>query len=405
MASNTKYTLVDYENWQPDKLPIAANETVLVFIGNSQPKIKTELAMKIQELGNRAGYIKITGTGKDALDFHIAFYLGEIVAKDPDCELCIISNDTGYDPLIAHIKDKYKINATRKAGNTKAVKKTKAAAAATTTTKTTKKVAKVKAVKKIKVTANTTEPNKVTTKVNKAKTVKEANTTGNTDETNAAIKKVTSILDDISPKANKPKTITALKNRIRIMPGLSKLSDQEVECIIKNLEAREYLEIQAAGKIAYSHKAAQDYRAILKNQSIRMLAPDILMNGIQQTFNLFQQFGEVADYVKYKEKLGTLLKNCRSDASITDLSKIKMILFHSYSFIVNQNSTISLDPKITSVEMLEQRVIYNLMERITNNIDEAPDYHAMSELFFGEDSFAATLQKMNKKRFLETNNH
>src|SRR5262249_48607087 len=48
--------------------------------------------------------IDIEGHGKNALDFHIAFYLGEYLARDRDTQCVILSKDTGFDPLIDHLK-------------------------------------------------------------------------------------------------------------------------------------------------------------------------------------------------------------------------------------------------------------------------------------------------------------
>ena len=49
----------------------------------------------------------MSGTGHNALDFHIAFYIGRIVATDKDAYFHIISKDTGFDPLIAHLKQEH----------------------------------------------------------------------------------------------------------------------------------------------------------------------------------------------------------------------------------------------------------------------------------------------------------
>jgi hypothetical protein len=46
----------------------------------------------------------ISGNGPNALDFHIAYYVGEISQKDPDAYFHIISKDTGFDPLIQHLR-------------------------------------------------------------------------------------------------------------------------------------------------------------------------------------------------------------------------------------------------------------------------------------------------------------
>ena len=60
--------------------------------------------MAMQTLGDAAQYIKIAGSGKNALDFHIAFYIGELAAKEADAYFHIISRDTGFDTLIKHLK-------------------------------------------------------------------------------------------------------------------------------------------------------------------------------------------------------------------------------------------------------------------------------------------------------------
>ena len=57
-------------------------------------------------MGERAEYIKINGNGPNALDFHIAFYIGQIAATDVNAFFHIISKDTGFDPLIAHLKSR-----------------------------------------------------------------------------------------------------------------------------------------------------------------------------------------------------------------------------------------------------------------------------------------------------------
>ena len=48
---------------------------------------------------------------KNALDFYIAFYMGNIMPFDPFTSHCVIlSKDRGYDPLILHVQEKYGSN-------------------------------------------------------------------------------------------------------------------------------------------------------------------------------------------------------------------------------------------------------------------------------------------------------
>lgn len=104
----TNYVLIDYENVQPTALAALEKEhfKILVFIGASQTKINYEVADSLQRLGPKASYIKISGNGPNALDFHIAYYIGQLAAADKDGFFHIISKDTGFDPLIAHLKTK-----------------------------------------------------------------------------------------------------------------------------------------------------------------------------------------------------------------------------------------------------------------------------------------------------------
>ena len=104
----THYVLIDYENVQPDNLAQLTDPAfrVLVFVGDKQAKISFALASAMQSLGSRAEYIKIEGNGQNALDFHIAFYIGQHATGDNLSQFHIISKDTGFDPLIRHLKYK-----------------------------------------------------------------------------------------------------------------------------------------------------------------------------------------------------------------------------------------------------------------------------------------------------------
>ena len=103
----TNYVLIDFENVVPDNLELLDREwiRVLLFVGKSQTKIPLAVAKSMQKLGTRAQYVQMAGTGHNALDFHIAYYIGRISAGDADAFFHIVSCDQGFDPLIAHIKE------------------------------------------------------------------------------------------------------------------------------------------------------------------------------------------------------------------------------------------------------------------------------------------------------------
>jgi len=106
----TNYVLVDFENVQPDSLAALATGQfrVKVFVGASQAKgrISFELVHSMQALGANAEYVKIARTGKNAVDMHIAYYVGRLLEKEPSAVVHIVSRDTDFDPLIEYLHAK-----------------------------------------------------------------------------------------------------------------------------------------------------------------------------------------------------------------------------------------------------------------------------------------------------------
>jgi hypothetical protein len=101
---NTKYVLIDHENVQPKDLALLDGQPlrVIVFLGANQARLSADLAIALQARGENGRYVRINANGRNALDFHIAFYLGELATKEPSASFHVISKDDGYDPLLEH---------------------------------------------------------------------------------------------------------------------------------------------------------------------------------------------------------------------------------------------------------------------------------------------------------------
>ena len=67
----TNYVLIDFESVQPESLAALEHDhfKVLVFVGATQTKVSFKLASEMQRMGDKAEYIKIAGSGPNALDF------------------------------------------------------------------------------------------------------------------------------------------------------------------------------------------------------------------------------------------------------------------------------------------------------------------------------------------------
>lgn len=111
------WILVDYENVRPtDFDPERQRDThILVFLGANQSKIPADLVMALQAFGADARYIQCAASGKNALDFHIAFYLGDIAPRHPGDQFHVVSADKGFDPLLRHMRTAYNIKVQRHA--------------------------------------------------------------------------------------------------------------------------------------------------------------------------------------------------------------------------------------------------------------------------------------------------
>jgi hypothetical protein len=98
------HALVDFENVQPtldDLTKLAPGFTDLwLFHGPHQAK----QAQLMAAAHSGVTLVPRSGKGKNALDFHLSFYLGYVAAKHPDAHLVVVANDKGYDPMIAHAR-------------------------------------------------------------------------------------------------------------------------------------------------------------------------------------------------------------------------------------------------------------------------------------------------------------
>ena len=103
----TNFVLIDSENVKPESIEKLKHERfrVVVFLGATQKRIDSAIVLAVHSLGGNGDYVKVSGKGRNALDFHIAYYIGKLSATDPEACFHIISKDKGFDPLIKHLNE------------------------------------------------------------------------------------------------------------------------------------------------------------------------------------------------------------------------------------------------------------------------------------------------------------
>lgn len=98
------WVFVDYENTGSlEGLNIAEYERAFVFCGPKNNKIK--FGAPPSNGFCRIELIGVTTVGSNNLDFHLAFHLGRFhEVADKNIEFQIISNDSGFNGLVHHLK-------------------------------------------------------------------------------------------------------------------------------------------------------------------------------------------------------------------------------------------------------------------------------------------------------------
>lgn len=76
---------------------------IKLFLGQTQGKVPVPLLQALQPFGSDVEYVQIAGSGPNAVDFHVAFYIGRLSGQLPDANFIIVSRDTGFDPLVRHL--------------------------------------------------------------------------------------------------------------------------------------------------------------------------------------------------------------------------------------------------------------------------------------------------------------
>lgn len=100
-----KHLLIDFENIQPSNLDnIPTEDThIWLFLGANQKHLSIELVESLLRFGKRTHLVRLQKSGKNALDFYLSYYLGQITATDSQAIIGILSRDGGYDVLLEHI--------------------------------------------------------------------------------------------------------------------------------------------------------------------------------------------------------------------------------------------------------------------------------------------------------------
>ncbi len=106
------HLLVDYENVQPtanELLQLRDSDVRLwIFHGPHQTRFPADVVSAWQPLGDRLQYVKSDKAGRNALDLHIAFCMGELAEKGRASQdsgrFVVIAKDKDLDALFGYLR-------------------------------------------------------------------------------------------------------------------------------------------------------------------------------------------------------------------------------------------------------------------------------------------------------------
>jgi NTP pyrophosphatase (non-canonical NTP hydrolase) len=276
------HILLDYENVQPTEVELRAMvpeaTRVWVFHGPHQKQVEQRFA----SFGTGMTTVPISKTGKNALDFHLSFYMGYIASRNQQAKFVVVANDKGYEPMLEHAK--VLGFAVRQHGHARSAEPVVQKVVATAAPRPAAPVAKKAAAKKApakkavsktiaktpvakKVAAKKTSPKKAAAKkvqlpaakkaakaTPPAKVAQPAPVGANAQSSSVSagsavmLQKMTDSLRKMGDK--RPGKQASLRRALKPLLGAA-ASDESIEVALRNLMARSVVAIGASGVVTY----------------------------------------------------------------------------------------------------------------------------------------------------------
>lgn len=103
------HVFVDFKNVHQVDLTLIGAKAVsfTLMVGAKQTKLDSALVEMMMAHSSSVQLVKLKSSGKNALDFALAYCLGRAALADPTAYFHIIAKDGGYDPLIEHLRNRH----------------------------------------------------------------------------------------------------------------------------------------------------------------------------------------------------------------------------------------------------------------------------------------------------------
>ncbi len=239
----THHIFVDFENVHEVDLAVIGHDAVTftLLVGPQKKKLDADLVEKLLENAACVNLVRLAASGRNALDFALAYYLGRATSADPRGWFHLISKDTGYDPLLVHLN----------ANNFRADRHVDFTTLpfVAPSKKKSPPPAKPRA-KPSKAKEKSPPPAKAAPKAPAKPAARPEPAVPHPQDPPGANLTVMAVERLIRNEPNNPKTLVRLRSYLRGQLG-AKVSDQEAEHIIRDLEDNDVIRVDEKGKVSY----------------------------------------------------------------------------------------------------------------------------------------------------------
>lgn len=137
------------------------------------------------------------------------------------------------------------------------------------------------------------------------------------------------------------------------------------------------------------------YLRIAAQQGVRMPPPKVMWIGIDIYASFLKDFGKFQSFKELDEECYDQLTQDLPGVTMTEVKKIRQVLFKCYLFRPSDDGLISFQENIRTLADIEDCYFELMLKRIANNLREPVDYKALSLALTGEGDSAERLEKMH----------
>ncbi|MFK8164378.1 MAG: NYN domain-containing protein [Lewinella sp.] len=142
---------------------------------------------------------------------------------------------------------------------------------------------------------------------------------------------------------------------------------------------------------------AKYYLRVAAQQGVRMPPPQMMWIGIDIYAAFLRDFGQFSNFRELDEECYDQLRQDVPGATMTEVKKIRQVLFKCYLFRPSEDGQISFQENIKDLESIENCYFELMLKRIANNLNEQVNYKALSLALTDSENSAERLERMHKE--------